>query len=72
LKIHANGSGGEIGGHEIKDGDWISLDGETGEVALGRRDIAVQMPEAELAEIDAWGRRSTSTLATAERDPASV
>lgn len=72
LKIHANGSGGEIGGHEIKDGDWISLDGETGEVTLGRRDIVVQMPQAELAEIDAWSRRSASTLAIAERDPASL
>jgi pyruvate,orthophosphate dikinase len=60
LKIHANGSGGEIGGQKIKEGDWISLDGESGEVALGRRDIVVQMPQAELAEIDAWRCRSAS------------
>jgi pyruvate,orthophosphate dikinase len=67
LKIHANGSGGEIGGQEIKDRDWISLDGETGEVALGRRDIVVQMPQAELAEIDTWRRRSASTFETVGR-----
>jgi len=70
LKIHPNASGGEIGGHQIKEGDWISLDGETGEVALGRQNIVVQMPEAELAEIETWRRRLPSTLATAagERD----
>lgn len=66
LKIHANGSGAEIGGQKIEEGDWISLDGETGEVTLGRRDIVVQMPQAELAEIDAWRRCSASTFATAE------
>jgi pyruvate, orthophosphate dikinase len=66
LKIHADGSGGEIGGQQMKERNWISLDGETGEVALGRRDIVVQMPQAELAEIDAWRRCSTSTLATVE------
>lgn len=71
LKIHSSGSGGEIGGHQIKEGDWISLDGETGEVALGRQNIVVQMPEAELAEIDTWRRGLPSTVATAEQAPAS-
>ena len=70
LKIHANGSEGEIGGQPIREGDWISLDDETGDVALGRRDIVVGMPRAELAEIDAWRRRSASDVAIAAREPA--
>jgi pyruvate,orthophosphate dikinase len=43
-----------LGQARIKEGDWLSLDGETGAVFLGRREIAAQRPEAELAEIARW------------------
>ena len=61
LAIRADVSGGQIAGHQIREGDWISLDGETGEVVLGRRDVIIEMPRAELAELDAWGHRSAAT-----------
>lgn len=40
--------------HPIEPGDWLSLDGQTGEVFLGKRDVVVERPEAELAEIERW------------------
>jgi pyruvate,orthophosphate dikinase len=46
----------EIAGKKIEEGDWISLDGETGEVILGRQDIVAELPQAELAAIDEWRR----------------
>jgi hypothetical protein len=67
LAIRADGSGGQIAGWQIREGDWISLDGETGEVSLDRRDIMIEVPQAELAELDAWGHRSAATARTRER-----
>ncbi len=56
LKIGESGSGGEIAGRKIEEGSWISLDGETGEVMLGRLEIIAEVPQAELAAIDGWRR----------------
>jgi pyruvate,orthophosphate dikinase len=38
----------------VAGGDWISIDGESGQIYLGRREITVVRPEAELAEIKGW------------------
>jgi len=54
LRIREDGEGGEIAGRKIVEGDWVSLDGDHGEVTLGRREIIAELPQAELAEIDAW------------------
>jgi pyruvate,orthophosphate dikinase len=67
LAIRADGSGGQIAGRQIREGDWISLDGETGEVSLGRRDVIIEVPQAELAELYAWGHRSAATARAPER-----
>jgi pyruvate,orthophosphate dikinase len=56
LTINENGNFGEIAGKKIEEGHWISLDGETGEVMLGRLDIVAELPQAELAAIDGWRR----------------
>ncbi|HUO91836.1 MAG TPA: PEP/pyruvate-binding domain-containing protein [Rhizomicrobium sp.] len=45
-----------IAGKPLAEGDWISLDGTTGEISLGRRTIVAERPEAELAEIARWRR----------------
>jgi pyruvate,orthophosphate dikinase len=42
----------------LREGDWLSIDGRTGTIYLGRATIATERPEAELAEIDRW-RTST-------------
>jgi pyruvate,orthophosphate dikinase len=51
----------DIGGALIAEGDWISIDGDTGDVYLGQREIVAERPEAALAEVEAW-------RATAARD----
>jgi pyruvate,orthophosphate dikinase len=43
-----------LAGHELREGDWISIDGETGEISLERRKVVFERPEAELAEIARW------------------
>jgi pyruvate,orthophosphate dikinase len=43
-----------IGSLTIKEGDWVSIDGGTGEVFLGQREILTDRPEADLKEIVRW------------------
>jgi pyruvate,orthophosphate dikinase len=43
-----------LAGTAISGGDWISIDGDSGHLYLGRREIVVTRPEAELAEIKGW------------------
>jgi len=50
----------EIAGNKIAEGDWLSLDGESGAVMLGRLDIVAELPQAELAAIEAWRRGSAA------------
>ena len=38
----------------VNEGDWLSIDGWAGTVHLGRSHIAIEQPEAELAEIARW------------------
>ncbi len=53
LVLGGDGSA-RLGQAAFKEGDWLSLDGETGEIFLGRREIAVERPDAEIAEIARW------------------
>lgn len=41
-------------GTTITGGDWISIDGESGSIYQGQREIRVTRPDTELAEIDKW------------------
>ena len=59
LRIDESRACGEIAGNRITEGDWISLDGETGEISLGRREIIADLPSAELAAIAAWEDEKT-------------
>ena len=43
-----------LDGETLREGDWLCLDGETGDVTLGRREIVVERPEEALAEIEGW------------------
>jgi pyruvate,orthophosphate dikinase len=43
-----------ISGHRLKEGDWVSIDGESGEIFLGQRRIVRARPEEEIAEIKRW------------------
>jgi pyruvate, orthophosphate dikinase len=54
LAIASEGSRATIGTRILDEGDWLSLDGESGEIFLGKREIIREQPEAELATIQAW------------------
>jgi pyruvate,orthophosphate dikinase len=43
-----------LAGNALKEGDWLSIDGETGSIYLGRLEVVTDRPEAELAEIARW------------------
>lgn len=48
----------------VAEGDWLSMDGGTGMIFLGRGKIIAQRLERELAEVERWrGNTSTGTLA---------
>jgi pyruvate,orthophosphate dikinase len=38
----------------ISEGDWMSMDGDSGAVYMGRADIVRERPTAELAELERW------------------
>ena len=44
----------QLAGTTISGGDWISIDGDSGRIYQGRREIRVTRPEAELTEIEQW------------------
>jgi pyruvate,orthophosphate dikinase len=77
LAISKDGASVRLASEVLREGDWISLDGDTGEVTIGRREIVRQEPAADLAEIARWGAaqppskngmRPTDEPAVAHRD----
>jgi pyruvate,orthophosphate dikinase len=58
LVVDAAAHRAKIGGVPLNEGDWISVDGDTGEVFLGQLEIATERPEAMLAEIETWRKGS--------------
>jgi pyruvate,orthophosphate dikinase len=44
----------QVGETNIEAGHWIAIDGDSGDVHLGRREIATERPDDELAEVDRW------------------
>jgi pyruvate,orthophosphate dikinase len=66
LTIDVAGGRATLAGSVITNGDWITVDGDNGGIYLGRREIIIERPEAELAEIARWratGSRSCGTAA---------
>ena len=54
MTIEAAADRARLGATTISGGDWISIDGDSGRIYLGRHEIHVTRPEAELAEIAQW------------------
>jgi pyruvate,orthophosphate dikinase len=44
----------QLAGTTISGSDWITIDGDSGRLYLGRRETVATRPEAELAEVDRW------------------
>jgi pyruvate, orthophosphate dikinase len=43
----------------VVEGEWISIDGDSGQVYLGRRKVVAERPEDELAEVERWRQSVT-------------
>ncbi len=54
LRIDEENREGRLGDARIAEGDWISIDGGSGEVFQGQRNIVTERPEAELRELHSW------------------
>ena len=54
LVIAAGGRGAKLARAIVKEGDWLSIDGEAGAVYLGRCDVIEERADAELAEVSGW------------------
>jgi pyruvate,orthophosphate dikinase len=46
--------GAELAGKHFAEGDWLSLDGESGGIMLGKRDIISELPAEEMAALASW------------------
>ena len=44
----------QLAGTTISGSDWVTIDGGSGNIYLGRRDTVETRPETELAEIAGW------------------
>jgi pyruvate, orthophosphate dikinase len=58
LNVDVAGRGASLAGVAIKEADWLSIDGETGAIYLGRCNVVADRPDAELAEIERWRSKS--------------
>ena len=54
LTIDAAADRAQLDGSTISASDWVTIDGDSGNIYLGRRETIVTRPEAELAEIASW------------------
>ncbi len=54
LTVDVSGRRAHFADAAVKEGDWLSIDGEAGAIYLGRCEVAAERPEAELAEIERW------------------
>jgi pyruvate,orthophosphate dikinase len=53
-ELAITGRRGRIGDHVIEEGDAITLDGHTGRVYLGRREVIEDVPRQYLQEVKKW------------------
>jgi pyruvate,orthophosphate dikinase len=54
LTMESDGQHARLAGATIAEGDWISIDGGSGEVFLGQRKIVTELPQAELNQLERW------------------
>ncbi|PJG50233.1 pyruvate, phosphate dikinase [Bradyrhizobium forestalis] len=58
LKIDPAAKRAQLGNLALAEGEWITIEGDAGELYLGRCETIRTRPEAELAEIAAWQAQS--------------
>ena len=63
LDIDVEHRSATIAKQALAEGDWLSLDGDSGEIYLGKRDILHEQPQAEFAAIAAWKAECAAPVA---------
>jgi pyruvate, orthophosphate dikinase len=54
LRVDEDNRQARLADARITEGDWVSIDGGSGEIFLGQRKIVSELPENELRQLDAW------------------
>ena len=54
LAVDAAAHCARLGAATLKEGDWLSIDGDAGTIYLGRGTVVSERPEPELAEVARW------------------
>lgn len=54
LAVDANARRAQLPLAVLREGDWLSIDGDAGTIYLGRGTILSERPETELAEVERW------------------
>ena len=54
LQISSDMSHCFLGGTRVEEGDWLSLDGNSGEIYLGQLEKIISKPKALLEKVAAW------------------
>jgi pyruvate,orthophosphate dikinase len=60
LSVDATAHCARLAEATIKEGEWVSIDGNAGTIYLGRGQVVLNRPEAELAEIERWRRQTAA------------
>ena len=54
-----------LGEAAVEEGDWVTIDGDTGNIYLGQREIVTERPTADLSEVESW--RAGAAIRSAAR-----
>jgi len=65
LSVNVAAHSAQLNGHALKEGDWLTIDGEAGTIHFGRCQVTEERPLAELGEVAHW-REAARKL---EKDP---
>ena len=58
LAVDAANRSARLAGATIEQGDWLSIDGDSGAIYIGHCDVLVERPDRELAEVARWRTQS--------------
>jgi pyruvate,orthophosphate dikinase len=61
LEVEPAARRAKLAGRLLDEGDFLSLDGERGEIFIGRREVIRERPEALLARLRSWQQESAAT-----------
>jgi pyruvate, orthophosphate dikinase len=62
LRIAENVHRCQLGDRWIAEGDWLSVDGQSGEIYAGRVEVRIVEPTAYLKQVERWKARNTVTI----------